>query len=1584
MISSIVCNQKRQKADPVLLLSNIKVIQIMPIQQTITPTGIHDINTTTLKLYRERVKSQQPLPPTRPSSRKRSLGEEAEQKSQEEIELGNDFFKDATYITLSHIRINFQAHLDGITTTDLAELQSLISRNPKLYEDEVVLSLVEGGGKLLVRNRKRNTMTVKPLFTLTIGDLQACERLKRDLRFTNSVTVKNNRHLKYAPPTLSMSVQEGKLLRIEISYEIQVIESLILTHTLETGNNVRELVSFLVQEKTTGQQQQQQKKKKVPPVTNNRNMITADLFYKAITEKAQLMTDENVESNLFVEDLDTDLLAFQKDSVKWMLRKEGVYYDEKTRILKPLPLWSKENIHDDNVTDQDQEILDKLNRLSFGFRITKFDNETHYFFNRFSSNICSRETAIKLLQRHIHTDEYLSKAAKGILAEEMGLGKTIELVSLSLLNPRPEIQIGGLLEANDRKVEKVKSTLVIVPDTILHQWIDEIQLHAPKTSVFWYKGLKVHSSQQQRMVGLEIRDKFKESDFIITSYAVITAEVHSALYNPDRAKRTRRKTNKANVTEEYKEWLTQEQQFSVDAADCDDDDDAGMVTWERTDRTSPLVMVEFWRLIWDESQMVGGFKSNLCTMSTLIPRFHSWSVSGTPMKNNNAIEDLISTLVFLRVEPFKSQQRQFAKLSRDEFLQLFASLGIRHTKQMVKDQIRIPPQQRILLAAPFGKIQQDLYLDSFKNFLSDVGLDENGNPVVDNWEPSSSYYELMNRWLNKLRRLCCHPFLVMEEAGKEYRKSKRLENKRRKNGHNNENIDSSLRFNGNAGDQFSVLRASAQSMSVVLKKIVDDLNEKVQQFEKERILSYIELGQICEFEKKPLDALKIWEEQIPSVIARIDSIKLKSQILHHEKQISENSKDVEQNEQELVDDQIEINHQALKSSLELLHRLYFFIANAHYQSYNKNETITEKQAGNAGNPEMRVLNEEEQTHQNSEVEFYSNAQSIRREILKESIDEIDSAILKLETQISTIVEATKIISLRTFPLKEFENLENQTYVLRTQTLINHLNTQNAIINQWYGELVKLLKLPLFDSNSEPSGEEYTTALDSQGKIATYLDFLQRIIRDRDVVLNGQMAANNITEISGSNNDDHNDHDDDIASGVIVDIFGNERIKKKMKEEYDMASFREPYSLRGLLIDARALINRNSANLTSSEGLKLSDVVFKSKELFEKQRGTDETLKKQFRLLNSIYNSQIKYYRQLQAISDNCTSFTKETHMYYDVYDNRRRLANKIRLNDEQSSKINQRLRFLRSIEEAEICTICQCSITLGSFTKCGHRFCKDCLAQWLRNRAMCPVCKERVVSSELYEFTLNREEINVRQNVEHGHHQNQYDDANKQQLEQLYSKYSEKELSELNDIRIRNDYGTKINLIVRQVLYLKAKDDDVQILVYSQWSDFLELISKALEENGINHLSSKHTLPRLSGSGKSNIKASVQQFKADPSVTCFLLNARSNASGLNLVNATHVFLCEPLVQTALELQAISRIHRIGQKSPTTIWCFTIKDTVEESIILLSTRKKIKEEESLDTRELTKSSRNLLGKSGEVVEESELWNSFFSSKTEELL
>ena len=135
---------------------------------------------------------------------------------------------------------------------------------------------------------------------------------------------------------------------------------------------------------------------------------------------------------------------------------------------------------------------------------------------------------------------------------------------------------------------------------------------------------------------------------------------------------------------------------------------------------------------------------------------------------------------------------------------------------------------------------------------------------------------------------------------------------------------------------------------------------------------------------------------------------------------------------------------------------------------------------------------------------------------------------------------------------------------------------------------------------------------------------------------------------------------------------------------------------------------------------------------------------------------------------------------------------------------------------------------------------------------------------------------------------------------------------------------------------------------------------------------------------------------------CFFLHARAHSSGLNLVNATHVFLCEPLINTAIELQAIARVHRIGQHQPTTVWMYLVEDTVEKSIYDISVARRLAHMGQATVKDVTNDKANIESqidaantleleqrpldklldkdkKSGEMVGKDDLWNCLFSRR-----
>ena len=142
-------------------------------------------------------------------------------------------------------------------------------------------------------------------------------------------------------------------------------------------------------------------------------------------------------------------------------------------------------------------------------------------------------------------------------------------------------------------------------------------------------------------------------------------------------------------------------------------------------------------------------------------------------------------------------------------------------------------------------------------------------------------------------------------------------------------------------------------------------------------------------------------------------------------------------------------------------------------------------------------------------------------------------------------------------------------------------------------------------------------------------------------------------------------------------------------------------------------------------------------------------------------------------------------------------------------------------------------------------------------------------------------------------------------------------------VAVEGDHSPKINAIVRCLKQIRSDDYRVKSIVFSQWASVLELIDAALKDNGVQSL-------RLAGPAKKDQEL-LAKFKSDPQIECLLMPTKKGAHGLNLTEATHVLLVEPLLDGGMEAQAVGRVHRMGQEFETHIHRFVTRGTVEEAI-----------------------------------------------------
>ena len=141
--------------------------------------------------------------------------------------------------------------------------------------------------------------------------------------------------------------------------------------------------------------------------------------------------------------------------------------------------------------------------------------------------------------------------------------------------------------------------------------------------------------------------------------------------------------------------------------------------------------------------------------------------------------------------------------------------------------------------------------------------------------------------------------------------------------------------------------------------------------------------------------------------------------------------------------------------------------------------------------------------------------------------------------------------------------------------------------------------------------------------------------------------------------------------------------------------------------------------------------------------------------------------------------------------------------------------------------------------------------------------------------------------------------------------------------------AAKLDTLLEQLS--EVIDEGHKVLVFSQFTSFLAIVRRHLDERGI-------TYEYLDGK-TTDRQARVQRFQEDADCRLFLVSLKAGGQGLNLTAADYIYILDPWWNPAVEAQAVDRAHRIGQTRRVFAYRLIARDTVEEKIVALQDRKR---------------------------------------------
>ncbi|MCE2963941.1 MAG: SNF2-related protein [Chitinophagales bacterium] len=152
----------------------------------------------------------------------------------------------------------------------------------------------------------------------------------------------------------------------------------------------------------------------------------------------------------------------------------------------------------------------------------------------------------------------------------------------------------------------------------------------------------------------------------------------------------------------------------------------------------------------------------------------------------------------------------------------------------------------------------------------------------------------------------------------------------------------------------------------------------------------------------------------------------------------------------------------------------------------------------------------------------------------------------------------------------------------------------------------------------------------------------------------------------------------------------------------------------------------------------------------------------------------------------------------------------------------------------------------------------------------------------------------------------------------------------IEDFEHQTEESIKITTLIEE---LEGNLVNNKVIVFSQFLGALDKIGQQLKEREIAYYLIDGSTPQIKR------QEQINKFQdKENQVRVFLLSLKAGNSGFTLTEANYVFLIDPWWNRQVENQAIDRVYRIGQDKNVFAYRMICRDTIEEKIIQLQTKK----------------------------------------------